>query len=283
MAFRMHTFTAHVRGANGHFEWFKTSSLHNLIALLGRYPASNSAGQIHAELGTISDAKKLKYKNAIDYLREEIPANQLVVSAQSLHVARGNMHAVVNRPAPRMRADVARRVDRNLGSRPVAERIRGFDQASRKNVVLSGHGCWSEHDPTGYPNVWLKKGQEIRFYCPHETPLGNDVGQRIDNHQHVAPSETIKGPEEIWDYTLQQKGSLRLLNRMQGTSGNQLVARFITVNSNTLLSQFINAPGNATAVFHWAACRVVFSKYGELWDRDANRWKTWDHGTNSWR
>lgn len=284
MSFQLIKFQEKVRAANGHYEWFRTSSLHNLMALLRDYPARTRPDQIAAEIAGIPDDKKdVKYKAAFDYLRAEIPLNNMGISQGAILNAKQAMqHVTPNAlPPPTLRPDVVQKVDASTAV-SVQQKAKAFDKASRINRVLSGHGCWAQMADGTWPRVDLKKGQEIRFYCNHFEPLGNDVGQLIDNHQDVAAVETWVGPQRIFDYTLQEKGTLKLLNRMKGTGGKQLDARFITVDADTRLSSFINDPGNATAVFHWAACRVVFNRYGQMWDDNAGRWMTYNHTTHSW-
>lgn len=92
--------------------------------------------------------------------------------------------------------------------------------------------------------------------------LLRDYPARTRPDQDVAAVETWVGP--------------------QGTGGKQLDARFITVDADTRLSSFINDPANATAVFHWAACRVVFNRRGQMWSETAGRWMTYNHTTQSW-
>lgn len=284
MAFQLTRFQEKVRAANGHYEWFRNSTLHNLMALLRDYPAKTRPDQIAAEIAGIpSDKKDVKYKAAFDYLRDKIPLQNMGISQGAIQNARQAMqHVTPNAlPPPTLRPDVMKKVDTSTAT-TVAQKTKAFDAASRRNVVLSGHGCWAEPATGGFPFVDLKKGQEIRFYCAHYRPLGNDVGQRIDNHQDVAAVETWVGPMQICDYTLQPKGTLKLLNRMEGTGGLQLDARFVTVDANTRLSQFVNDPANATAVFHWAACRVVYNRTGQKFDDVAGRWMTYNHTTKSW-
>jgi hypothetical protein len=69
---------------------------------------------------------------------------------------------------------------------------------------------------------------------------------------------------------------------MKGANGQQLDAHFITVDACTLLHDFINNPANATAVFHWAACRVVFNTIGQKVDPVSGTWLDWDEDTQTW-
>lgn len=284
MSFDFITFEAHVKSVNGHFEWFKTSTLHTLIALLKKYPSKTSPQQVHHELTQIPTDKQNKYKAAIDYVRQEIPLMGFGLTQSSLRTAVQAQHHVVPNllPPPSLRPDVTGKLNPAAQTGQVSDKIKAHEKVSRKNLVLSGHGCWAQESNDTWPMVQLKKGQEIHFYCPHYTPLSNAMGQKIDNHQAVNPTEVIVGPAEVFDYTLQQKGTLNLLNRMEGSDGNQLDSRFITVDSNTRLSHFINDPERSTTVFHWAACRVVFSKLGEKWDPVARRWMTFNRTTRTW-
>ncbi len=282
MSFNVILFEEKISAVNGHFERFKTSTLHTLIALLNKYPAVTTPKQIAAELARIPQDKQTKYKDALDYLRGEMPMGNFGVTQAGLRTTlKGQTHVVPNSFAPpTLRPDIGGKIDVAAQSGGVGAKTAAFDQASRRNVVLSGHGCWAQAPNGDWPVTKLKKGQEIRYYCAHYIPLGNDVGQRIDSHQDVTPHETIVGPANIFNYTLQEKGSLALLNRMQGKNGNQLDGRFVTVDANTLLDTFINDPCNATAVFHWAACRVVFNNLGQKFN--GRIYQNYNYTTKSW-
>lgn len=138
-----------------------------------------------------------------------------------------------------------------------------FEKSSRIHVVLSGHGSWMS--PHG--SIQLGKQQTLRTYIPHHYGLGNNIGQLIDNRQFPAPLEEYPGGSMVPNYTLQPRGKLRLLNNSVGD------AEFVTVTSNTLLSRFVSNPKWASATFHWAACRVVFSNAGELACPKHNAWE----------
>jgi hypothetical protein len=191
-----------------------------------------------------------------------------------------SLTAPLSTTAPVMRPDI----DQDLTSvqtQTFGTKLQAFDLISRLNIVLSGHGSWKQFDPVpalgphvtqndGWLFVKLKPLQEIRFYINHYYPLGNDVGKRIDHNENVVPVEVIAGDSKVFNYTLHPKHSLHLGNH------SAYDRTFVTVQSDTLLSHFINQEGYESAVFHWAACRVVFDKTNAPWDPVANRWKTWN-------
>ena len=284
MPFIMSEFMELVTRANDHFEHWVNSSLHTLITYLKRYPTQATPSQIAGAINGISHNRQVKYKEALDYVRQTILGTGMPISQSTLTTARLHQtHVVPNTaPPPPRRPDMTQVVEPSTKSATFSGKVKAFDKISRKNVVLSGHGCWAQEADNTWPFVRLGAGQEIHFYCGHKYPLGNDVGQQLDNHQKVTPVEIIKGPTNYYDYTLQPKDTLRLLNRMKGANGQQLDARFITVDACTRLHDFINNPANATAVLHWAACRVVFNNLGQKEDPVSGTWLDWDDVTHTW-
>jgi hypothetical protein len=127
-----------------------------------------------------------------------------------------------------------------------------FEKESRQHVILSGHGSLQQR-AGNWPTVALKKNQRICFYVPDFWPLGNDVGQLVDNRRFPRPTEEIVGPATVWDYLLHHKDKLTLLNSPVGD------ALFINVNADTPLSTYLNDPDYASVTFHWAACRVCMA------------------------
>ncbi|MEZ6133157.1 MAG: hypothetical protein R3C59_31200 [Planctomycetaceae bacterium] len=143
-----------------------------------------------------------------------------------------------------------------------------FEKVSRNHVVLSGHGSW----PHPWPKVKLKPQQKLYCYIAHYYPLGNDVGQLIDSRRFPVAVDEYPGGTEVCDYTLHHKDDLKLMNHSVGD------AQFITVSSNTPISNFINDSKYATATFHFAACRVVFNARGDLWCPVDNAWEPYVQG-----
>jgi hypothetical protein len=149
-----------------------------------------------------------------------------------------------------------------------AAKIKHFDQVSRVHVVLSGHGSWMYNPASrGWPSVTLGQHQRLCCYVKHYYPLGNDVGQLVDNRRFPPPVDEFPGGSRVPDYTLQPKDKLVLLNHSIGDTN------FITVKSNTLLSTFLRRSEYAAATFHWAACRVVFNEQGQLYCPVHSRWE----------
>lgn len=145
-----------------------------------------------------------------------------------------------------------------------------FEDVSRAQIVLSGHGSWPYDSTTSsWPRVTLGKQQELRCYVAHFYPLKNDVGQLVDNRRFPAPTETFAGGTSVPDYTLHHKDKLKLLNHSKGD------VQFVTVTSDTRLSAIINKPEYASAIFHWAACRVVFNASGQVACPTHNGWENY--------
>ena len=65
-------FEAHISAANKHFERFRKSSLHNLLALVKTVPTP-SKDVVRQELDRLPEKKDRKYKTALDYLRMNFP------------------------------------------------------------------------------------------------------------------------------------------------------------------------------------------------------------------
>lgn len=151
-----------------------------------------------------------------------------------------------------------------------------IDQQIRPHIVLSGHGSIQQLPTGDWPQTTLGSGQEIRYYCADCYSLPNDIGKLIDNHQNVRPVETQVGPKTIYDLTLSPKDTLVLLNHSKHDT------TFITVTTATPLSTFLAKPEYRNAVFHWAACRVLFDASGNLWDASMRRWKRWDSARRLW-
>lgn len=146
-----------------------------------------------------------------------------------------------------------------------------FDDVSRIHVILSGHGSWQyDAGSAGWPRVTLGKQQEMRCYVRHYYPLKNDVGQLVDNRRFPVPTSTYAGGSQMPDYTLHHKDTLVLLNHSKND------VHFVTVNSDTRVSTFLNKAEYASAIFHWAACRVVFNSAGKVACPTHNGWE--DYG-----
>jgi hypothetical protein len=152
-------------------------------------------------------------------------------------------------------------------------KIKHFDEVSRVHVVLSGHGSWMYNPAAqGWPTATLGQHQRLCCYIKHFYPLGNSVGQLIDNRRFPPPLEEYAGGAKVPDYTLHHKDTLVLLNNSVGDT------HFITVKTNTLLSTFLRRSEYAAATFHWAACRVVFNETGQLWCPTHSRWENYGGG-----
>lgn len=154
-----------------------------------------------------------------------------------------------------------------LSTASMAQKKTFFEKLSRSHLVLSGHGSW----PEPWPMVTLKPQQKLRCYIDHYYTLGNDVGQKIDNRQFPPPVDEYQGGTSVCDYTLHHKDSLTLLNHSVGD------AQFITVDNDTLISTFINDARYSTAIFHFAACRVVTNNAGEIWCPTHNTWEPYNN------
>lgn len=146
--------------------------------------------------------------------------------------------------------------------------IKHFDDISRNNVVLSGHGSWETNSAGGFDKVLVGKHQEVRFYIDHFYPLGNDVGQLVDSYQFPAPKQVYGPNQMVPNYTLHFKDNLTLMNNSKGDT------RFLTVPKGTtkLLSEFLAMPEYAATTFHFAACRVVM-KNGQVACPVHNTWE----------
>lgn len=145
-----------------------------------------------------------------------------------------------------------------------------FETVSRLHVILSGHGSWLfDGGSNDWPRVMLGPQQILRCYCRHFYPLGNDAGQLVDNRRFPAPMETFGPGGDIPNYTLHHKDKLVLLNKGGGNADQE----FITVDHNTLLSDFLRNPKYSAATFHWAACRVVFNDQGKVACPTHNTWE----------
>lgn len=145
-----------------------------------------------------------------------------------------------------------------------------FETVSRQHVILSGHGSWAfDSSINNWPLTTLGPQQIIRFYTRHYYPLGNDAGQLVDNRRFPASTESFGPGGQVCDYTLHHKDKLVLLNRGGGNADQE----FITVNSDTRLSHFLQNPKYSAATFHWAACRVVVNSAGELECPIHNTWE----------
>jgi hypothetical protein len=73
--FKLEVFESKVKDANFHFEWFKKSSLHELIELLKDKTPSPTRGQeLRNALDRIPQKKRERYRNAIGYLKTTHPA-----------------------------------------------------------------------------------------------------------------------------------------------------------------------------------------------------------------
>ena len=105
-------------------------------------------------------------------------------------------------------------------------------------------------------------------------PVGDPVG--LDR------KETLEVKDRL---NITVAGRITLLHRDKLVLKNhsKFDTEFITVNRPTRLSSLIRRPEYVNAIFHWAACRVIFSEQGYKWNPGTRRWEYFDHSSRTWR